>query len=124
MDVFRPVLTVDGLPPDPEPLNQENRNTQPASDPSPSANASDEAKEDKSGSATARTSADEDKPFVVQDEDKELLVRFDVIGETDGLGSGKNLRDTFGGQTKGVRFVEYTMVCSTQGNCFKGIACS
>lgn len=109
VDVLRPLLTVEGLPPDPEQVLLDEKKMEQCSAAGPSSSAAADVKTD---SAYEQEPVVEDQAYVVKEDEKNLLVRFEVVGKTEGLGTGKCLRDTLGGQMKGVRFVEHAAVCS------------
>lgn len=107
VDVLRPVMTVEGLPPDPEASGEENDGSQPMVS-QPSVDPSGDHNEDQPP-AQASTA----KPYTVSDEQKGLLIQFEVVGDAEDLCSGRSLREAMGGQAKGVRFVQHKKVCST-----------
>lgn len=109
VDVLRPLLTVEGLPPDPEQVPKDDPKNEEFSASGPKSNPAAEVNPD---SAKEQEPIVEDKQYVVKEDEKDLLLRFEVIGDTEGLGSGKCLKDTLGGQAKGIRFVEHGVVCS------------
>eukprot|EP00892_Ulva_mutabilis_P005372 jgi/Ulvmu1/3206/UM015_0247.1 len=111
-DVWRPVLTVEGLPPDPH-----------AEGGGDDAGDKHNATEEGEGTAgqndnlsnggemegkchTQQLTVPQAQPVVVQENDKGTLVRFELVGTDEGLPNARDLRDQFGGQTKGIRFVD------------------
>ena len=107
-DVWRTVVTADGLPPDPPSAKEDDGTGQ-----APNVKHEGEVGE------TADAKQNEDDPpaaqvkqHILTDYEKDQLVRFDVVGDDDGLPAGRDLRDALGGQTKGIRFVDHPMVCA------------
>lgn len=103
LDVQRPMLTVEGLPPDPQVEKGEDEPDQKAE-----ARDKDKADDQTEEKPPAETPV---KSYVVKDDEKGQLVSFEIVGTDEGLPVGRGLRDELGGQAKGIRFVDRSAVC-------------